>query len=370
MIREYRTLVKIDLSNIKHNYNAFKKRAEGSIVAPVLKADAYGHGAVEIAKVLEEEGADFFIVATTMEAVKLRKAGIQREILVLGYVLTAQIELFYEYNLTFSLLNLEQLDLIQVLDKKFGKRLKVHINVNTGMNRLGIDINEAGTQLIRELLTKDKIKITGIYSHFAGADLDDLTSAQNQLDRFDKFLKAVKCPDSVMVHISNSAGAINIIRANKSLIRVGISLYGLYPSEDVGRDSIRLKPALSWYAKVISIRSISKGDAVSYGGTFVARNDMKIATLGVGYADGYSRLLSGKGYVLINGKKANILGRVCMDLTVVDVTDIDVNLEDEAVLIGESKDEVISADQIAQWTNTINYEVTCSIGNRVKRIYE
>ncbi len=364
-----RTFVEIDLKQIKKNYIELKALVgDDVVIAPVIKADAYGYGSEAVAGALSEVGADFFIVATVREAIELRKSDVSARILVLGYVDESEYEFFYDYDLDISLLYKEQASLIRTMDDKYKKRLRVHVNIDTGMRRLGLVACEDTKKFLKEVISEDFIEIAGIYSHFATADEQDKSGALIQLKSFEEVLSELDTED-LLVHIANSAAILDIENSHKKLVRAGIVVYGLYPSEDVSRAKADLEPALSWYSHIIGIRDLEAGECVSYGASFKADKKMKVATVGIGYADGYSRLLSARGQVLVGGKRANILGRVCMDLTVVDVTGMDVNLGDEVVLIGKQGDEEITVHEIAKLMGTIDYEVTCGISKRVLRKY-
>ncbi len=369
----FRTFLEVDLGKIKNNYLKLQDLVGSDrILAPVIKADAYGYGSVEVARALSMVGADFFIVATVREAIELREGGVSGNILVLGYAHESEYKYFYEYDLDITLLSREQVYIIKRLDEEHGKKLRVHINIDTGMRRLGLLLSDEKIDELADfanaLRVEDKLNLVGLYSHFATADEADKTDAILQLELFNRLLAKVNT-DDLLVHIANSAAIVDLESSHKNLLRAGIVIYGLYPSDEVSREKVDLEPALSWKSHVIAIRDLKSGESVSYGGTFVADRDMRVATVGIGYADGYSRRLSNSGQMLIRGKRVDILGRICMDLTVVDVTGMDVEVDDEVVLIGRQGEEEIAVDEIASIMGSINYEVTCGISKRVKRIY-
>lgn len=365
----FRTFLEIDLKKLKNNYRELKKLVQDeTIVAPVIKADGYGHGSVQIAKALSDEGANFFVVATVLEAIELREAGIKGDILVLGYVNETMYHFLYEYDIDVTLLYFEQLNIIKKFDEKYDKKLKVHINIDTGMKRLGFDVSDESVFFLNDIADNKVLDVRGIYTHFATADEQNREVVDLQKRKFEQFLSKLHFKN-IFVHMANSAAILCLPDTYKSIVRAGIATYGLYPSQYTNDGSVNLQPILSWYSHIIAVRELKAGDGVSYGWEFVADRDMKIATVSIGYADGYSRSLSNKGYMIVGGKRAKILGRVCMDLTVIDVTEIDVNIDDRVTLIGRDGDEEITTDDIANIAHTINYEVCCNVSKRVKRIY-
>jgi alanine racemase len=267
-------------------------------------------------------------------------------------------------------------DSIEEIDNtaaKIGKKAKVHIKVDTGMGRIGILPDESGLEYVKAIMSKKNIEIEGIFTHFARADEIDKTSAHKQLDLFKGFVKDIKDSlglDIPVKHCSNSAGIIELPEANMDMVRAGITLYGLYPSDEVSKEIVPLKPALSLYSHIVYVKTVHKGDSISYGGTFTASKDVRVATVPLGYADGYPRSLSGKGYVLIRGRKAPILGRVCMDQFMVDVTDIpDVKEDDIVTLIGYDGGQHISAEALGDLSGRFNYELVCDLNVRLPRVY-
>ncbi|QTA37156.1 alanine racemase [Thermosipho ferrireducens] len=353
------TFAVIDVRNYIHNLEYFQEKCAPAKVMPVIKANAYGHGAVMLAKSAEKWGIDYFAVAFLEEAIELRKNGISSDILVFNYVEPDFLTIAVENNITITMYSWEQLEKYSVVSKK----PKVHVNVDTGMNRVGIKPQHVKDYIFK--LKQDGFNVEGLYTHFAVADSDDIEDIKFTEQQY-KLFEAIDVDVSIK-HVCNSAAAIAGRIPCHNYVRVGIAGYGLMPGKRIYRN---LKPVLSWKTAVSHVKYIEKGESISYGRTFVADKRMKVATIPVGYADGYWRHLSNKGEVLIRGKRCRILGRVCMDQFVVDVSHLEnVNSGDEVVLIGEQLNENISAEEIAELVGTINYEVTCRISERVPRIY-
>ena len=356
----YRTYTEIDLEAIRRNAEAIKAYTGKRLIA-VVKADAYGHGAVPVTKALRGV-ADMFAVASIEEGVELRQAGIREPILVLFSSLPEQVSQVIEHGL-----------IPTISDWKFASRLNavaseaidVHVNINTGMNRSGVDWT-AAVQFLNRLKTLDRIKIKGIFTHFATADEADKNYVFVQLKRFSSVLEEIRNGDR-LVHAANSAAALTVPESYFSAVRPGLSLYGVYPASE---KPIALEPALTWKARIGWVGSISEGEGVSYGLTYKASHQTRVAMVQVGYGDGYPRALSGIGEVLIGGTRRQIIGRVCMDVSVVRLENTDnVSIGDEAVLIGKQRDAEISVDEIAHRTGTISYEILTQIGTRVTRIF-
>lgn len=374
MICKERAYATINLDNIKTNVVNIKKHIypDTKIIA-VIKTDGYGHGAIRIASELDnmpEIGA--FAVATIEEAMDLRHAGVDKNILILGYSFPSGFETIVNNRIRSTVFDLETAKELNDIALRLNKKAFVHLKVDTGMSRIGMFPNEEGLNIVKEINRLPGIVIEGIFTHFARADEKDKTSVNKQYELFKQFIdmlenEGISIPEK---HCSNSAAIIDMSKANMNLVRAGIILYGLWPSDDVNKEAIILKPAMEIKSAVVYIKQIKAGTEVSYGGIFKASNDMKVATISIGYGDGYPRSISNKGYVLINGKKAPVLGRVCMDQIIVDVSSIDdVKRGDEATIVGVSGDEVISMEQFSKWAGTINYESVCDIGKRVPRIY-
>ncbi len=351
---------------IKHNFKEIKKQIPcGTAVMPVIKADAYGHGALTFANILKED-VSHFAVATVDEALELRKGGIDTPILVLGHTFLEEMPDAVTNDITLTITSLSDAVNLSQVAQKLGKEAEVHIKVDTGMSRIGFLPNEESKKTVKEIALLKNIKVKGVFTHFATADEADLSFTKVQAERFFEFANDLNA--EYMLHAGNSAAIMQYKSASFDMMRPGIILYGLYPSDEVDRALLDLKPVMELISHVAYVKTIKKGDSVSYGRTFIAEKEMKIATIPVGYADGYPRLLSNKGRVIINGKYAPIVGRICMDQFMVDVTDIDnINVGDEVILIGTQGDKTVGADEIANLTGTINYEVVCNISKRVPR---
>ena len=374
--RYQRGYAEVDLDAVVYNMCSMKGNIDfHTKMIGVIKADGYGHGSIPIAEVLEP--LDFllgFAVATPEEAHELRQAGIKKPILILGYTFPYCYEQLAKEELRPAVFRRDNIPKLKEAAERAGKPIRVHIKVDTGMNRIGITPDGEGLMFVKELMDQEGVEIEGIFTHFSRADEADKTCAMKQLESFLSFIRmteeklGLRIP---MKHCSNSAGIMELPQANMDAVRAGIALYGLYPSEEINKDAVPLKPALSWYSHLVYVKSIHKGQSVSYGGTFTAGEDMRIATVPLGYGDGYPRSLSNKGYVLIRGKKAPILGRVCMDQFMVDVSHIpDVVEGDRVVLLGTDGKEQISAELLGEMSGRFNYELLCDLGKRIPRVYK
>jgi len=361
LMESRRTYAVINVRNYLDNLRFFQTHCAPAKVMPVVKANAYGHGAVQLAKAAQKIGIDYFAVAFLEEAIELRKHGISKDILVFNYIEPDLLHIAMENNITITLYSWEQLWKYT----KYVWRPKAHIKIDTGMRRLGVYPEEAKDFI--ESARNVGFEVEGAYTHFAVADSlddEDVKFTQQQVEKFANLNLDVK-----IKHLCNSGASVSKIVNCFDYVRVGIASYGLQPSDSVYSE--QLKPVLSWKTTVSHVKTIQPGDSVSYGRTFKAFTEMRIATIPVGYADGYWRHLSNKGYVLIHGEKCPIIGRVCMDQFMVDVTHLeDVKIGDEVILIGKQGDNIITAEEIAKLVGTINYEVTCRISERVPRKYE
>ncbi len=361
-----RSYAKIDLGKFVTNLKKLSEHVKPARLILVVKADGYGHGAYEIAKAALKEGYDFFAVAFAFEGVELRKKGIEGRILILNYISEEEWKAVLKYDLIPTIYDRDSLNALLRTTKK---RIKVHVGVDTGMGRLGYRAEEC-VDFIKEVMKAEELE--GLYTHFATAGERDKSYTRYQYSRFSSLLNRLKDEgiDIPLIHTNNSAAAIDLPEYANDYVRVGIATYGLYPSEEVNRDSVKLEPILSWYSTVSFVKTIHKGESVGYGREYIAKEDRKIATITVGYADGYSRALSNKAFVLIRGKRCPVVGRVSMDQITVDVSEVaGVDKGDECVLIGKQGGEEITADEIAKWRGTVNYEVLCNISKRVPRIY-
>lgn len=364
----------IDLAAFRHNMDAVKKLVNGkSSIIAVVKGDAYGHGAEVIAPEALKCGAEYLAVARLNEAVSLRKSGITAPLLLFGQSLPVYADEYIKYNLTVSVHSFDAAEALSREAVKSGSTIPVHVKADTGMGRLGMTEDSAdAADIIRRIGDLPGVKVEGVYSHFANADCADKSHAEMQLNRFLEIKeKVLSCfSRAPLFHIANSAAVMELPESHLDMVRPGIMLYGLYPSSEMDRDKTELKPVMSLKSQINQIKHVGPGFTVSYGSTHVTEKASVIATVPAGYADGYSRLLSSRGEMLVKGKRAPIIGRVCMDLTMLDVSHIpDAREGDEVVLFGAQGDEFLSADEIADITGTISYEVVSAITSRVPRVY-
>ena len=368
----HRTWAEIDTNALVHNLNIFKNKLGDKMLMAVVKANAYGHSAKDLCPILEQNGADWFAVSNIDEAIALRDFGIKKPILILGYTPVDMVRDIEKYDLVQCVYSLEYAEKLSALCEFYGIEIRAHIKLDTGMSRLGLDCRSAELSGLSDAIKAagfDGIKCEGIFTHFAVADRNkenDDNFTNEQYERFikacDKFKENGFC--DLILHCCNSAGAINDDDKHLSMARIGISLYGLAPSSDM-EITDDLIPVLTVKSVVSMVKEIGVGDTVSYGRTFKADRPMKIATITAGYADGYPRLLSNQGYVYINGQRADIIGRVCMDQMCVDVTDLEnVKMGDEVLLFGKD----LKVDALADLCGTINYEIVCGISPRVPRV--
>lgn len=361
-----RTYVKVNLDNIIHNFKVLKNKASNAKFMAVVKADAYGHGAVNVVKTLEDEGCEYFAVATVDEGIELRNEGIKGNIVVLGYGDTKSHIECVEKDITIAISDLKNVFNLNTVAKEYNKIAKIHVKIDTGMSRYGFDYRNAWESIL-EVSKLENIFIEGIYTHFAVADEVGNEYTEKQ---FNNFIYGVEELEKHGIyipikHCANSATTLLHENMHLDMVRCGIALYGEYPSKEVPRE-LDLKPAMEVYTKVTRIRTIEKGVSISYGCTFVTDEEKTVATLCIGYADGFSRGLSNLGFVYINGHKCKILGRICMDSCMVDISGIkDVYLEDDVEILGEN----ITAEALGSQLNTINYEILCMFAKRVNRIY-
>ena len=365
------TLCAIDLAALRWNLRQVRAKVGIQVkILSMVKANAYGHGAPAVSRALAEEGSDAFGVATLEEGVELRQAGICTPILVVAGIYLEQLDQFFENNLTPVVHDLESLRRLENGVQARGATFNVHLKIDTGMGRLGLPATETDSWLpAMKKLTA--LKIEGVFSHFSTAESVDGEYTRKQLATFNHVVKLLRAEGIAppLVHLANSAATITLPAAYFDMVRPGIMLYGIYPSAAMA-NQIELKPVLSWQTRIVQLKKVPAGTSISYGQTFVTERESLIATLPVGYADGYSRLLSNRGAALVRGRRAPVAGRVCMDLTMLDVTAIaNVQQGDEVVLLGRQGDAEISADEMAAWANTISYEVLTSISARVPRFY-
>ncbi|WP_177505116.1 alanine racemase [Anaerosinus sp.] len=358
----------IDLSAIRHNVKLIKSRIKNNAkMCAVVKADAYGHGAIAVAKEAVAAGADYLAVAILDEALELRNAGFKEPILILGFTPDRQTQQLVEYDIEQAVFTLQAAEALSKEAVRQGKRARVHIKVDTGMHRIGIQPNQAGA-FAEAIAALPGVEIVGLFSHFAKSDYEDKTFACEQLEKFNQAIadieqRGINIP---LKHIANSAAILEMPQAHFDMVRAGVILYGLWPSDEV-KHSTDLRPVMKLIAKVAYVKELETGNGISYGQIFRTKRKSLIATLPIGYADGWSRLLTGKAKVLIHHQLAPVVGKICMDQCMVDVTDIaGVKQGDIVILFGDGK---LSADEIANWLGTINYEVVCMVSKRVPRVY-
>ena len=364
----------IDLDAFRFNLDSIKKNInENTQIITVLKADGYGHGAVPLAKEAEKEERVWGIaVATVEEALELRRGGIKKPLLILGYTYQEDYDLIAAEELRPTVFKLSMAQELSRAALRKNKTVKIHIKIDTGMSRIGYRDLEKSVPEILEISRLPGLEIEGLFTHFARADEREKAPAYQQLEKYQAFQKALKEAGLKipLCHCSNSAGIIRIPEANMDAVRAGIILYGLYPSGEVEKEPVPLKPLMTLKSHIAYIKTLEPGVQISYGGTYTTQKETRVATIPVGYADGYARSLSNKGWVLIRGKKAPILGRVCMDQFMVDVTDIPEARElDEVILLGKSQDQQITMEELGELSGRFNYEFACCISKRVPRIY-
>ena len=368
----YRVHADVNLDAIYKNIQETRRllKADTKLMV-IIKADGYGHGAIPIAKVLDPI-VDAFGIAIIEEGIELRENGITRPLLILGVTPTPLYSKLVEYDIMPAVFSFESARLLAEEAKKQNKTAKIHIAVDTGMSRIGFPVTKESIEVIQKIAKLDGIAIDGCFSHFATADETDKTFTLQQINRFQSFVDELEAGGVHIPvrHLSNSAGIMEVPNAHYDMVRSGISTYGLYPSEEVKKNRLPLCPAMEIKSYVTFVKTLDSGIGISYGQTFVTDRETRVATVPVGYADGYPRALSNQGYVLIRGKKAAILGRVCMDQFMVDVTDIPGVTEGDIVtLVGRDKDECITVEELAAMSHSFNYEFVCDIGKRVPRVY-
>ena len=374
MEKNNRVKAVISLDAVEQNFREMRKNiAEDTKMIAVVKADAYGHGAVPIAHLIENHDYIWgFAAATAEEAVHLRQAGITKPILILGIVFDEYFPELVQYDIRPAVCEYDEAKKLSDEAVLQNKTVHIHIALDTGMTRIGYaDIPES-VEEIKKIAELPNLEIEGMFTHFARADEYDRSPAMVQLERYQDFSKRVEEAgvDIPLHHCSNSAGIIRVPEANLSIVRAGITIYGIYPSSEVERDIVKLAPVMELKSHITYVKDVPAGAAISYGGTYVADKKKRVATIPVGYADGYPRQLSNKGWVLIHGQKAPILGRVCMDQFMVDVTHIpDVKHGDEVTLIGRDGDEFISIETFGDMSGRFSYEFACDISKRVPRVY-
>lgn len=365
----------IDLDAIKNNVDVMDDAISGDTrMILVIKTDGYGHGAVPIARMFDEDPRIWgYAVACPEEAYDLRDAGCIKPILILGYTFEYAYDDMIRLGIRPAVFREDMVRELAEAARRQGKKAPVHIKVDTGMSRIGIRPDDEGIEFIRRIMSYVEIEIEGIFTHFARADEKDKRYAYGQLNEFIDFTERVRDElglDIPYKHCSNSAGIMEMSEANMDIVRAGITLYGLWPSDEVDKSALAIHPVLSLISHIVYVKEVSEGTQISYGGTYVADKPRRIATIPVGYGDGYPRTLSGRGEVLVHGRRAPIVGRVCMDQFMIDVTDIpDVSEGDKVTLIGYDGFEHISMEELGELSGRFNYELACDIGKRIPRVY-
>ena len=368
----YRVYAEINLDAIVKNVDnlmALTKENTGALA--VVKADGYGHGDVAVAKAVAQKVTGY-AVATLDEAVNLRENGVKKPILVLGYVDQYEFDILVSHEITATVFDVETAQLLADAARVQKKQAHCHIKVDTGMRRIGLEPDENGIAIVKQITALKELSADGIFTHFAASDETDKTSAEHQFKLFTDFTGRLEKEGIHFTyrHCANSAAVIDMPQVDLDMVRLGIAMYGMYPSDEVKKEKVELFPALDLKSHITMVKEIPAGEKVSYGGTFTTTRTTKLATVSVGYGDGYPRALSSKGYVLVRGQKAPIVGRVCMDQMMVDVTDIEnVTRADIVTLIGKDGDAEITVEEIAALAGTFNYEFVCDLGKRIPRSY-
>lgn len=370
------TQAEINLDHLRANYNSFRKSIPGQMkLLACVKANAYGHGAVEVAREIEELGADYLSVAFLDEALELRQAGIQLPILVLGYTPPEGIEMAWKHDITVTLFTPEVLEAIKALPEA-ERQLKVHIKIDSGMGRLGLLPGDDAVSFIEEVFSLPQVLVEGMFTHFARADEEDKGYTLEQYRRFKGVADALRDLGYTIpiIHTGNSAAAIDTPDLSYNMVRVGIALYGLYPSDEVNRSAVSLSPVMTLKTELVYVKKLPPDYGISYGSKYVTEDEEVIGTLPIGYADGYSRMLSGKAEVLIRGRRVPVVGNICMDQCMVSLKPFaeeaeEIKAGEEVVLIGQQSGSCITADELATVLGTIHYELVCMIAHRVPRTY-
>lgn len=366
-----RVYAEINLDAMCSNVSQALERMKPAKLMAIIKTDAYGHGAVRSAKALDEIGVYAFGVATPGEALELRRAEIKNPILILGYVFEEYFDRMIENDIDLALFDLNTAKLLNSHAEKLGKKARVHIKADTGMGRIGFQPCDESAKIIKEIAALNNIEIDGMFTHFACADSKDKASVNRQIERFTNFVAKVKSEGVSLpiVHCYNSASIVDFDKPLFDMVRCGIITYGLEPSDEVSKTNIKLQKVMSIKSHVAYVKKVGAGFTVSYGSTYVTDKETEIATIPVGYGDGYPRTLSNKGMVLIGGHFAKIIGRVCMDQFMVDVTGLGVSRGDEVILMGSDGENSITAEEIGDLSGRFNYELVCDINKRVPRVY-
>ena len=370
-MRYLRTFAEIDLDAIENNLKEIRNCIqETTKLCAVVKADGYGHGAATIAEMLSDK-VDYFAVASADEAMELRLSGITNNILVLSYTHSDDYEELIANDVSLTVYDAGRAEKISNAAQKLGKTAKIHIPVDTGMTRIGFFPDDEAVEAIKKISTYKNLEFEGIFSHYACADMEDKTVSHRQTELFRGFIDRCRTEgiEFRIHHICNSAG-ISEFTEHFDMVRLGISLYGLYPSDEIDKSRVSLLPALTFKSHIISIKDVAPDTGISYGHTYVTDSRRRIATVSAGYADGYPRALSGCGRVIVNGRYAPIVGRVCMDMFMIDVTDIECEITDEVILFGTDGRLSVSVEEIGERSMSFNYEIVCGVSRRIPRVYK
>ncbi|HVI42471.1 MAG TPA: alanine racemase [Anaerovoracaceae bacterium] len=362
----------INLSNLDYNIKQIKQKVGEKEILGVVKADGYGHGAVAVSKVLLQNGVKTLAIATLQEAITLREGGITCPVIMLGITPGMYVDTLLKYDITPVTSSCENAAAISAAAEAAGKVIEAFVAVDTGMGRIGFLPDDESVEEFKKISRLSNLKIKGLFSHFATADEKDKTYAEAQLSHYNNIYEKLKQAgvDIPWRTFANSAAIMEIPAAHFDAVRPGIVLYGCYPSQEVDRDQLSIKPVMSVKANIVHLKKVQPGFSVSYGRKFTTERESLIATLALGYADGYPRYLSGKGRVIVNGVYAPVVGNICMDQCMIDVTDVpNVKLGDEVVLMGTQGNLTIPADEIGEKTGTINYEIVCAFGQRLPKVY-
>lgn len=366
----------IDLKNLEHNYKEIRRLVGSKVeIMAIVKANAYGHGAVTVAQTLDKAGAERFGVAIMNEAVLLREAGIKKPILILGWTPSDDYVRALNNDIILTIYSLEEAERLSRICKEYDVKAKVHLKIDTGMGRIGFQTDDEDKEKVKKILQLPELMIEGVFTHFAMADAKDKTYTNKQIEKFSTFIKEVEQETGYyfpIKYLANSAAIIDHPEVYFDMVRPGIILYGLQPSDEVQLDRIDLRPVLSLKAQVSNVKEVGEGFSVSYGGHFITKDKALIATIPIGYADGYSRILSGKSYVLYDGIRLPVVGNICMDQLMIDATKVKNRIKqgDVVTLLGKDGENFVSAEELADILGTINYEVTCMISARVPRYYQ
>ena len=364
------TYIEVNLTRLTENYRAIEQAVAPAKVMPILKANAYGHGLVEVARHVVSLGAPYLGVAFLEEGILLRESGLAVPILVMGGIIGNQVPLFLQHDLTLTASSVEKLTQIDEAAKQMGVQAKVHLKIDTGMERIGVHYYSADS-LLEAALRCEHCLVEGIYSHFANADTAVLQSANIQLDRFNQvlsFYESRGLPQPPLRHMANSGAILQLANSHFDMVRAGILLYGVYPADDVAK-TIPVRPVLSWKSRVVYFKVVQPDHPVSYGSTWQSDHMIRVVTVPVGYGDGYFRRMSGQAQVIIRDKRYPVIGRICMDQMMVNIEWDSAYNNDEVILLGESGEAVIRCEELAAWAGTIPYEVLTNINTRVSRLY-